>query len=145
MMRNTDTLSPRQRSERMGRVRNKDTKPELFVRRLVHAMGYRYRLHSGELPGHPDMVFKSRRKVIFVHGCFWHRHGEVCPEVECPLTRLPKSRLDFWVPKFEKNKLRDREKQAKLREMGWDCLVVWECQLRDVDGLTGRVTEFLDR
>lgn len=122
----------------MGRVRNKDTKPEIFVRRLVHSMGYRYRLHSAKLPGRPDIVLSGRRKVIFVHGCFWHRHGE-----ECPLTRLPKSRLDFWVPKFEKNKLRDKENQAKLREMGWDFLVIWECQLRDVDELSNQIRSFL--
>ncbi len=134
-----DTLSPEERSKRMGLVRNKDTKPELFVRRLVHSIGYRYRLHSGELPGRPDMVFRGRKKVIFVHGCFWHRHGE-----HCPLTRTPKSRLDFWVPKFEKNKARDEENQAKLRDMGWDYLVVWECQLRDVEELSNRVRRFLD-
>lgn len=139
-----DTLTPRQRSERMGRVRNKDTKPELLVRRLVHSMGYRYRLHSGKLPGRPDMVFSGRRKVIFVHGCFWHRHGEVCPVAVCPLTRTPKSRLDFWVSKFEKNKERDARNQAELREMGWDYLVVWECQTRDVDELESRVGRFLD-
>lgn len=144
MAKNTDTLSPRQRSERMGLVRDKDTKPELLVRRLVHSMGYRYRLHSRKLPGHPDMVFASREKVIFVHGCFWHRHGEVSPGVDCPLTRLPKSKLDFWIPKFEKNKLRDKENQAKLRDMGWDLLVVWECQLGDVDELSLRIREFLN-
>lgn len=129
----------------MSRVRNKDTKPEMVVRRLVHSMGYRYRLHSGKLPGRPDMVFSGRRKVIFVHGCFWHRHGEVVPEEECPLTRAPpKSRRDFWIPKFEQNKERDKRNQAKLRQMGWDFLIVWECQLRDVDGLVRRVRRFLN-
>lgn len=98
-----DTLSPQERSERMGRVRNKDTKPEMVVRRLTHSLGYRYRLHGRKLPGRPDMVFAGRKKVIFVHGCFWHRHDEQ----NCPLTRWPKSRLEFWVPKLEKNKQRD--------------------------------------
>ncbi len=133
-----DTLSRAARSERMSRVRGKDTKPEMTVRRLVHSMGYRYRLHSDKLPGRPDMVFAGRRKVIFVHGCFWHRHGG-----DCPLTRMPKSRLDFWEPKLEKNRVRDQEKQRRLREMGWDYLIVWECQLRDLDKVAERVRGFL--
>ena len=91
-----DTLSPKERSERMSRIRGKDTKPELTVRRLVHGMGFRYRLHGKRLPGKPDMVFSARRKVIFVHGCFWHRH----PDPGCPLARLPKSKLDFWRTKL---------------------------------------------
>lgn len=140
-----DTLSPEQRSERMGRVRNKDTKPEMVVRRLVHSMGYRYRLHSGELPGRPDMVFRKRRKVIFVHGCYWHRHGEVVSGDVGPLTRNPpKSRRDFWVSKFERNKERDERNQAKLRHMDWDFLILWECQLRDGDRLASQVRRFLD-
>ncbi len=134
----TDTLSPEERSERMGRVRNKDTKPEMHVRRLVHSLGYRYRLHSGRLPGRPDLVFPSRGKVIFVHGCFWHRHEG------CSRCRLPKSRLDYWVPKLEKNRLRDAENQAKLLELGWDVLVVWECEVEEAAGLPGRVMNFLE-
>jgi DNA mismatch endonuclease (patch repair protein) len=133
-----DTLTPKDRSERMGRVRAKDTKPEMVVRRLVHSLGYRYRLHNRSLPGRPDLVFAKRRKVIFVHGCFWHRHS-----ASCPLTRMPKSRLDFWVPKFEGNKRRDAENEAKLKAMGWDFLVVWECQLGSLDSLGGRVRDFL--
>ena len=89
-----DTLTPAGRSERMSRVRSKDTKPEMIVRSLVHRMGYRYRLHDRSLPGNPDLVFPSRCKIIFVHGCFWHRHGK-----RCEFTRWPKSRLDFWRPK----------------------------------------------
>lgn len=125
----------------MSRVRGKDTKPEMMVRRLVHSMGYRYRLHSDKLPGRPDMVFAGRRKVIFVHGCFWHRHGGDCPLTRMP--KLPKSRLDFWEPKLEKNRVRDQEKQRRLREMGWDYLIVWECQLRDLDKVAERVRGFL--
>ena len=140
----TDTLSPAQRSERMSRVRGKDTKPEMIVRRLVHALGYRYRLHGkveGKyLPGKPDMVFAGRKMVIFVHGCFWHRHDEE----KCPLTRWPKSRLDFWKPKLEGNEQRDRDNQAKLREMGWKYLEVWECQVKNRDELARRVREFLE-
>jgi DNA mismatch endonuclease (patch repair protein) len=121
----------------MSRVRNKDTKPEMRVRRLVHALGYRYRLHAGSLPGRPDLVFNSRRKVIFVHGCFWHRHEG------CPLCRLPKSRLRFWKPKLKANRERDLKNQKKIAEMGWDCLVIWECELRDQDALTSRIKTFL--
>ena len=133
-----DTLTPGERSERMGRVRAKDTKPEMVVRRLVHSLGYRYRLHSRTLPGHPDMVFAGRRKAIFVHGCFWHRH-----HASCPLTRTPKSRLEFWSAKFDQNVKRDGECQARLRELGWALLVVWECELRDGNALAKRIIEFL--
>jgi DNA mismatch endonuclease (patch repair protein) len=132
-----DTLTPEQRSERMSRVRNKDTKPEMRVRRLVHALGYRYRLHAGRLPGRPDLVFKSRRKVIFVHGCFWHRHEG------CPLCRMPKSRLRFWKPKLNANRKRDLANQDKLVKLGWDYMIVWECELRDTDELASRIQSFL--
>lgn len=114
-----DPLSPKERSERMSRVRSRDTKPELVVRRLVHSLGYRYRLHRRSLPGRPDLVFPGRRKVIFVHGCFWHRHAG-CHSG----TRVPKSRLDFWLPKLESNRERDRVNQAALAELGWDALTI---------------------
>ncbi|MCW5725075.1 MAG: DNA mismatch endonuclease Vsr [Maricaulaceae bacterium] len=135
-----DNLSPEERSERMARVRGRDTKPEMVVRRLVHAMGYRYRLHGRGLPGKPDLVFGPRQKVVFVHGCFWHRH----PDPECAFARLPKSRLDFWLPKLEANRERDLKNQAKLLEMGWRVLVVWECQLKDRDSLRDALRGFLD-
>jgi len=134
----TDTLSPTERSERMGRVRGKDTKPELAVRRLVFSLGYRYRLHDRNLPGCPDIVFPSRKKVIFVHGCFWHRHKG------CPNTRLPKSRLEFWVPKLEENKRRDKMNKAKLTRKGWRYLVIWECELKDSMALSKRIIYFLE-
>jgi DNA mismatch endonuclease (patch repair protein) len=134
-----DTLSVAARSERMARVRGKDTKPEFAVRRLVHSLGFRYRLHDGELPGKPDLVFSGRRKVIFVHGCFWHRHGP-----KCPLTRLPKSKLDFWQPKLEQNRKRDRKNARLLRAAGWDMLVLWECELADKETVTGKITTFLE-
>jgi DNA mismatch endonuclease, patch repair protein len=136
----TDPLSPAERSERMRRVRSKDTKPEMVVRRLVHALGYRYRLHSKSLPGKPDLIFAGRRKVIFVHGCFWHRHDEN----RCALTRWPKSRLEFWEPKLLANKRRDGENQTKLNELGWRFFIVWECELRDRAELTRRIVEFLE-
>ena len=120
--------------------RGKDTKPEMIVRRLLHGMGYRYRLHRKDLPGRPDIVFASRRKVIFVHGCFWHRHADP----SCKIARMPKSRLDFWGPKFAANQARDERDVAALEKMGWNVLVVWECGLRDVDGLRETVTRFLE-
>ena len=134
-----DNLTPKERSNRMKLVRSKDTKPELLVRRIVYEMGYRYRLHRADLPGKPDLVLVSRHKVIFVHGCFWHRHGP-----KCPLTRLPKSRLDFWRPKLEKNRIRDRANFRQLRDAGWDMLVLWECELGDMDALKVRIASFLD-
>lgn len=124
----------------MSRVRGKDTNPELMVRRLVHALGYRYRLHKRDLPGCPDLVFARRRKVIFVHGCFWHRH----PDSSCKLARLPKSRLEFWVPKFEANVARDSRNEAELRARGWDVLVIWECELNDRASIQSKIESFLD-
>ncbi len=138
MANGTDTLSPVQRSELMSLVRSKDTKPEMRVRRMVHAMGYRYRMHHGKLPGCPDMVFPERRKIIFVHGCFWHRHED------CRRNRTPKSRREFWDAKLEKNRLRDLENQSKLRSLGWDVLVVWECETEEAAGLPGRIMSFLE-
>jgi DNA mismatch endonuclease (patch repair protein) len=134
-----DTLSAEARSERMSRVRSKDTKPELKVRRLVHSMGFRYRLHRTDLPGKPDLVFASRKKVIFVHGCFWHRHG-----ARCPLTRLPKSKLDFWQPKLEQNRERDRKNVRELRIAGWKIFTVWECELGRPERLARRIMKFLE-
>ncbi len=123
----------------MARVKGKDTAPEMIVRRLVHAMGRRFRLHRRDLPGTPDLVFPGPRKVIFVHGCFWHRH----PDSACKLARLPKSRLDFWLPKLERNRVRDMENQEKLKLLGWDSLVVWECELRDQASLKDKIQAFL--
>ncbi|MCM0754772.1 very short patch repair endonuclease [Desulfovibrio aminophilus] len=136
-----DTLTPRQRSERMSRVRGKDTAPEMRLRKLIHGMGYRYRLHVGNLPGRPDLVFSSRRKVIFLHGCFWHRH----PDRNCKLARLPKSRQEFWLPKLEGNKARDHKVLAELRAGGWDVLVIWECEMNRTEWLQETIRNFLDR
>lgn len=135
-----DTLTPSQRSERMSRVRSTDTQPEMVVRRLTHKMGYRYRLHRKDLPGKPDLVFPVRHKVIFVHGCFWHRHDDP----HCPLARLPKSRLDFWVPKLESNRRRDILALERLQALGWDVITIWECQIRDTEALKNRISGFLD-
>jgi len=134
-----DPLSPEQRSERMSRVRNKDTKPELKIRRLVWSLGYRYRLHSKNLPGRPDLVFHARRKVIFIHGCFWHQHGESCRQY-----RMPRTRLEFWLPKLEGNKRRDSANQQLLREMGWDYMVIWECRIKAIEEVKQRIVNFLE-
>jgi len=129
------------RSHQMSLVRSRDTKPEMIVRRLVHSMGYRYRLHGSNLPGKPDLVFPSRRKVIFVHGCFWHRH----PDPNCWRARLPKSRQEFWIPKLEGNATRDTRNITALEADGWGVMVVWECQTlpRQRDSLRRRIAEFL--
>lgn len=121
----------------MAAIRGRDTKPELILRRLLHSLGYRYRLHVRTLPGKPDMVFSARRKVIFVHGCFWHLHADGCG------ARLPKSRLEYWKPKLERNRARDAKHRRTLRRQGWDVLTVWECELGDVQDLTARVIHFL--
>ncbi len=134
-----DTLTIAERSERMSRVRCKDTKPEMLVRSIVHGMGYRYKLHDRSLPGNPDMVFPSRGKIIFVHGCFWHRHG-----ARCEYTRWPKSKLEFWRPKLEQNNRRDRVVGRELRKQGWSVLVVWECELKNRERLAARVRAFME-
>ncbi|WP_295818098.1 very short patch repair endonuclease [uncultured Deinococcus sp.] len=119
----TDVLTAEQRHLNMSRIRGKDTKPELQLRRLLHAAGLRYRLHGKKLPGSPDLVFPRYRAVVFVHGCFWHRHL-------CPLFHWPKSREDFWHAKLTRNVERDRQTEARLLEAGWRVLTVWECALR---------------
>lgn len=131
-----DNLTPAERSKQMSLVRSTDTKPELVVRRLVFGLGYRYRLHRASLPGRPDLVFFSKRKVIFVHGCFWHGH-------KCRLGRIPKSHLRYWKNKIAVNRERDERNLRRLRGMGWRCLVVWECELREREGLGSRVRKFL--
>jgi len=138
LLTNMDTLTKSERSERMALVRSKDTKAEMIVRRLAHRLGYRYRLRAADLPGKPDMVFRSRKKVIFIHGCFWHRHRN------CKLARIPKSRLDFWVTKLEGNRLRDHKVQDRLKALGWNYLVVWECELGEQNALANRIRNFLD-
>ena len=110
----------------------------MAVRRLVHGLGYRYRLHSKQLPGRPDLVFAGRRMVVFVHGCFWHRHPG------CRLARTPKSRVDFWRAKLDGNRERDLLTQRQLGELGWRSLIVWECELNDLDSVAEDVTRFLE-
>lgn len=117
-----DTLTPRERSERMSRIRSRDTKPELALRKALHALGLRYRLGS-KLPGKPDLVFPRHKAVVFVHGCFWHRHAG------CKVATTPKSNTGFWVDKFERNVTRDERVARALQEAGWRLFVVWECEL----------------
>ena len=131
-----DNLTPEERSAQMAKIRSRNTKPEMFVRWLVHRMGYRYRLHRKNLPGKPDLVFIAKGKVIFVHGCFWHGHL-------CPLGRIPKSRVDFWETKIRENKSRDEAHLVKLEEMGWKSLVIWECQLKKLNDLDMQIRDFL--
>jgi DNA mismatch endonuclease, patch repair protein len=119
----------------MGRVRSKDTKPELAVRTISHAMGLRYRLHRRDLPGTPDLVFPRHKKVVFVHGCFWHLHG-------CGRYRFPRTRREFWTDKLDANKVRDEKNIQKLHSMGWDVLVIWECEVSDVDSTRARIRNF---
>ncbi len=133
-----DTVDVETRSRIMGRVRGKGTAPEMMVRRFVFSLGYRYRLHDARLPGKPDLVFAGRKKIIFVHGCFWHRHEG------CALARIPKSKTQFWLQKLTANKERDIRNLTALRELGWCVLVVWECELSDDQALRQRITKFLD-
>ena len=135
----TDTLSKRERSARMGLVKSRDTKPELVVRRLTFRLGYRYRLHMKSLPGCPDLVFTARRKVILVHGCFWHRHPN-CRRASTPVTNS-----QYWARKFTSNVDRDGRTRSHLLELGWKVLIVWECEIRNESNLRRRVLGFLSR
>lgn len=133
-----DVHTKQQRQRNMRAIRCRDTKPEMFVRRLVHSLGYRYRLHGRSLPGRPDLVFASKKKVLFVHGCFWHRH-------RCKYGRVvPATRRQFWMDKLQKNSDRDRRVRRQLRALGWRSLTIWECQLKQADRLTDRIRSFLD-
>lgn len=131
----TDRLSKEHRSWNMSRIRGKDTKPEKLVRSLLHRMGYRFRLHRRDLPGKPDIVLPKYKTVIFVHGCFWHRHKG------CKYAYSPKSRVDFWQDKFRKNVDRDRKVRRSLKSKGWRVIIVWACQTEDL----GRLASSLDR
>ena len=132
-----DRLTKKARSELMAKVRSADTKPELVVRRIVTDLKYRYRVHAAALPGRPDLAITSLRKAIFVHGCFWHQHED------CRLARLPKSRLEYWLPKLRANRKRDSRSRGALTRQGWGSLVVWECQIKNTSALTRRLRSFL--
>lgn len=135
-----DTFTRAERSRIMAAVKSKGTTPEMFVRRLVHSLGYRYRLHIRTLPGTPDLVFPRLRKIINVNGCFWHLHN-------CPRCRIPSSRRDYWLKKLQRNAARDKKTLRKLRHAGWRVLVLWECQATSakLTQLRNRVVTFLDQ
>lgn len=132
-----ETCSKAERSKIMAAVKSIDTKPEIIVRQLVYRLGYRFRLHRRDLPGTPDIVFVKYRKIINVHGCFWHMH--TCRHAR----REPVTNAEYWRQKRLRNAARDKDNLAKLRELGWKVLTVWECELRDIEKLTGRISRFL--
>ncbi|WP_307037878.1 very short patch repair endonuclease [Arthrobacter sp. B3I4] len=134
----TDFMSAKQRSAHMAKIRSKDTKPELLLRKALHTAGYRYRIHDRRLPGKPDLVFAGRRKVVFVNGCFWHGH-------RCSVgDRLPKSNTEFWAEKRRRNQSRDEKALQQLEALGWESLVVWECEVNAGQKLIEEVKGFLD-
>jgi DNA mismatch endonuclease, patch repair protein len=135
----TDKLTPTRRSANMAAIRSSGTKPELIVRQLAHRLGYRFRLHRKDLPGKPDLVFVARRKIILVHGCFWHQH----PDPHCSDARAPKSNRDYWEPKLRRNVERDSQTRQALTRLGWAVLVVWDCETSDTARLAVRLTAFL--
>lgn len=132
----TDPFSPDQRSWIMRQVHNKNTRPELLVRRLIHASGYRFRIHRKDLPGSPDIVFPGRHCVIFVNGCFWHGHA-------CKRARLPETHREYWQNKIQKTLERDRKHREDLATLGWSVLTIWECQLKDMEDVKQRIRAFL--
>ncbi len=123
----------------MAAIRSKNTKPEIVVRRLLHAMGYRYRLNDHRLPGRPDIVFQKRKTLIWIHGCFWHGHR--CPRG----ARIPKSNAEYWGKKLARNKERDAANLTAASEAGWKALVVWECEIRDPEKLRNTFAQFLGK
>ena len=133
--RTTDQAPPLTRSQVMSRVRSKNTGPELLVRRALWAAGIRYRLHYKNMPGHPDLVLVGRNAVVFVHGCFWHRHEN------CPRNRVPKSRVEWWTAKFARNKERDVEARSLLETSGWHVFVIWECETERTNCLAALIAE----
>ncbi|MEO5670210.1 MAG: very short patch repair endonuclease [Ramlibacter sp.] len=133
-----DNMTVAQRSSAMSRVRGTGTKPEMLVRKALHRLGYRYKLHDRQLPGVPDLVFPSRKKIIFVHGCFWHQHG-------CKKAMPPASRIDFWLPKLAANRARDKAVARQLRRAGWTVRTVWECELQqNRDRAIAGLVDFLE-
>ncbi|MDG4554193.1 MAG: DNA mismatch endonuclease Vsr [Candidatus Competibacter sp.] len=133
----SDIVDPATRSRMMSRIRNRDTAPEMAVRRELHGLGIRYRLHNGKLPGRPDIVIGRLHTVIFVHGCYWHRHPG------CRLAYIPKSNVEFWQSKLEGNAIRDAQNQARLVALGWRVIVIWECEIRNRATLRERLVKLL--
>jgi DNA mismatch endonuclease (patch repair protein) len=132
-----DLITQSRRAANMARIRGRDTEPERAVRRLAHSLGYRFRLHRRDLPGTPDLVFPARHKVVFVNGCFWHRHGG------CRYAYTPKTNMEFWTSKFEANVARDNRVLGKLDELGWSALTIWECETANLDLLIKKLKRYL--
>lgn len=135
-----DKISKSRRSDNMRRIKSKDTSPEIMVRKLIFKEGFRYRLHNKHLPGKPDLTFSSKKKVIFVNGCFWHQHNKS----SCSFTHTPKSNLDYWLPKLENTVKRDIKNQNELTKLGYEFLVVWECEIRNKPLLLQKIKLFLN-
>ena len=133
----TDTVSASERSRVMSLVKSKGSRPEMTIRRLLHGLGYRYRLHRRDLPGNPDMAFVSRKKAVFVNGCFWHNHAG------CPKVRIPATNRDYWLAKLARNGERDERNRLRLQRLGWEVATVWECQLREMRAVSERLVAFL--
>lgn len=134
-----DKISQERRRKNMQAIKSKDTKPELLVRKIVTQLGYRYRLHRKDIPGKPDLAFIARKKAIFVHGCFWHRHLLE----SCKIARLPKSNTIYWEEKLSKNATRDAANLEKLNGLGWKYIIIWECELKNSSELTEKIEKFL--
>lgn len=134
-----DHLTPSQRSANMAKIRSKDTQPEMTVRRLLHSRGFRYRVQGTKLPGRPDLVFSARKKVVFVHGCFWHQHDSR----SCRHGRHPKSNANYWTPKLQRTVIRDQQNIDRLRDLGWAALTIWECEVATPEAVVSRLLEFL--
>ena len=127
-----------QRSRNMSAIKSKNTKPEIKVRKILHSMGYRFRLHSKDLPGSPDIVLPKYKTVIFVHGCFWHRHEN------CKYASTPKTRKEFWENKFNANKIRDQKKLKEIKNLGWKFIIIWECEARNIQSIEEKIKRFLN-
>lgn len=132
-----DRVSVQQRAKNMSRIHCKNTAPETQLRKLVYGLGFRYRIHENKLPGRPDIVFRKRQKLIFLHGCFWHQHKK------CKDGRIPNSRQSYWRPKLTGNKMRDARNRLRLRKLGWQSLVIWECELASRSAVQRKVQRFL--
>jgi DNA mismatch endonuclease (patch repair protein) len=136
-----DKISPARRSNNMRHIRSFNTKPEITVRQILFSLGYRYRLHRKDLPGKPDLVFAKRKKIIFIHGCFWHQHNLTT----CLDSRIPKSNKHYWNQKLKNNVQRDIRNQMTLKELGWDILIIWECEIKNDKKLIKRIQKFLNK
>jgi DNA mismatch endonuclease, patch repair protein len=134
-----DVFSKDKRSQIMSKVGGKNTKPELIIRSLLHRMGYRFRIHCTDLPGNPDISLPRHKKIIFVHGCFWHGH------IECPRAKRPSTNQEFWQKKLDKNIERDRQNIAKLEAFGWTVLVIWQCEVKDLPKLEQKIESFIGK